>query len=95
MTAELSYQLRDSDAKLVITSSTGSSRALEAASLVGIPKNRVFEFVDPDKSPTRSDILPWTKIWASEGDSSSWSWRKFSTVAEAEATTAVVNYSSG
>ncbi|KAK5045783.1 hypothetical protein LTR84_008876 [Exophiala bonariae] len=92
---ELSYQLRDSNATLVITSSAGASRALEAASQVGIPKDRVFEFVDPDKTPTRGDILPWTNFWASEEGGAAWEWRKFSTVDEAQTTTAVVNYSSG
>ncbi|KIW26349.1 uncharacterized protein PV07_09449 [Cladophialophora immunda] len=93
--AELIYQLKDSDAKLIIASSAGITTALEAASQVGIPKGRVFEFADPEDKSTQSGLPSWTDIWAAENESATWTWKPISSAKEARETTVAINYSSG
>ncbi|OAG35043.1 hypothetical protein AYO21_10775 [Fonsecaea monophora] len=92
---ELSYQLKDSDAKLIITSAAGVQTALEAAAQVGIPRHRVFEFADPLDKRTQSGLPSWTDIWATEQQSATWTWKRISSAKEAQETTVAINYSSG
>ncbi|KAH0842472.1 4-coumarate--CoA ligase-like 7 [Fonsecaea pedrosoi] len=93
--SELSYQLKDSDAKLIITSAAGVQTALEAAAQVGIPRHRVFEFADPLDKRTQSGLPSWTDIWATEQQSATWTWKRISSAKEAQETTVAINYSSG
>ncbi|KIX09206.1 uncharacterized protein Z518_00285 [Rhinocladiella mackenziei CBS 650.93] len=92
---ELSYQLKDSDARLIITGPAGATTALQAAGQAGIPTDRVFELAEPQDESTQSGLPSWTQIWASEDASASWTWRTFSSAREAQEATAVLNYSSG
>ncbi|KAL3472698.1 acetyl-CoA synthetase-like protein [Aspergillus californicus] len=93
---ELEYQLRDSEATILISSVEGLNVAVEAANKVGLPTARllVLGTVEPQQGQT-SRIRPWTAIWASPEEARSWSWEKIVTKEEAVATTAVINYSSG
>lgn len=93
---ELEYQLRDSEATILISSAEGLHVAVEAANKVGLPTDRVLVLgtVESQRGE-RSPIRPWTAIWASPEDARSWSWEKIATMEEAAATTAVINYSSG
>ncbi|KAL2008687.1 hypothetical protein VTN00DRAFT_6881 [Thermoascus crustaceus] len=96
--SELEYQLRDSEARTLITSPDTASIALKAATKAGLPRDRVYLFCDPEEDLKRHASLqlrPWTDIWASVEESSSWSWRKITTLEDAMSTTAVLNYSSG
>ncbi len=100
---ELEYQLRDSGAKLLLAGPSQISVALDAAARVGLPRDKVYLFCDPDdatnyssQSQSQSLSLPvWTQFWRPAAEVQSWSWRKMHTVDEAKDTTAIINYSSG
>jgi hypothetical protein len=94
---ELEYQLRDSGAKLVLAGPDQVSVALDAASRVGLRRDLVYLFCDPDEAQmhTSQPIPPWTKIWRPAAEVQSWSWRRIETLEEAQGTTAILNYSSG
>lgn len=80
---------------MIITNATGARTAIEAVKQVGLPQERVFEFADPHDHNTKSGLPSWTSIWASESEAQGWTWRTFSSMQEAQTTTAAINYSSG
>lgn len=95
---ELEYQLRNSEAKLILVGQEQIPVALKAATKAGLTHNNVYLFCEPEEGlATHSSykILPWTKIWRPIEEARSWSWRKIDTLKEAEETTAIINYSSG
>lgn len=94
---ELIFQLRDSGAKLLLTGVDAASNALEAAKLVGIPTSKVFTFCDPwdCNKPQPHGLEPWTSFWAPAPSVKNWSWKRITTLEEAQSTTAIINYSSG
>lgn len=89
--------MRDSEATILISSPEGLNIAAEAANKVGLPMDRVLVLGTGGESQRgeKSPIRPWTAIWASPEEGRSWSWEKITTMKEAAATTAVINYSSG
>ncbi|KAL4997877.1 hypothetical protein BDV10DRAFT_194864 [Aspergillus recurvatus] len=95
--SEVEYQLRDSDAKIVLAGPEQVSVALDAASRVGIPRDSVYLFCDPDDVSVYSSlpVQPWTRIWRPTEEVRSWSWKRIQTAQEAQETTAIINYSSG
>lgn len=95
---ELAYQLKDSQSKLLFTSSATVRVAEQAAALAGIPRDHIMLFCDPDSDLSIADTLgikPWTSIWSSPIESTTWAWKKITTPEEAGSTTAIINYSSG
>ncbi|KAL2826235.1 hypothetical protein BDW59DRAFT_179598 [Aspergillus cavernicola] len=94
---ELEYQLRDSDAKVILAGPVQATVALEAASRVGLSQDQIYLFCDPDEVPQYSaqGPRPWTEIWRPAAEVESWSWRRIETLQEAQQTTAIINYSSG
>ncbi|KAL3454576.1 hypothetical protein BJX65DRAFT_315731 [Aspergillus insuetus] len=94
---ELEYQIRDSDAKLVLAGPDQAAVALDAAARVGLRKEQVYLFCDPDDSRQRTSlpIQPWTNFWRPASEAQSWAWKKIDTLQEAQETTAIINYSSG
>jgi hypothetical protein len=93
---ELEYQLRDSEATILVSSVEGLSVAVEAANKVGLPTDRVLVLGTAESEQRQmSPIRPWTAIWASPEEARSWLWEKITTKEEAAVTTAVINYSSG
>ncbi|KAL4818508.1 hypothetical protein BDW67DRAFT_156708 [Aspergillus spinulosporus] len=94
---EVEYQLRDSDAKLILAGPAQVPIALDAASRVGLPRDRVYLFCDPDDISNDSSLpaQPWTRIWSPADEVRSWSWKTIQTLKEAQETTAIINYSSG
>ncbi|CBF88756.1 uncharacterized protein ANIA_00801 [Aspergillus nidulans FGSC A4] len=94
---EVEYQLRNSDAKLILAGSTQVPVALDAASRVGLPRDRVYLFCDPEDISNDSSlpVQPWTRIWRPADEVRSWSWKRIQTLKEAQETTAIINYSSG
>src|SRR4051794_8461841 len=95
---ELVYQLKDSGARLLLTGMDSVENALKAAKEVGIPRNRIFTFCDPDgqhKDPHPSGLKPWTSFWVSPNEAKPWQWRKITSKEEAQNTTCIINYSSG
>ncbi|KAL3481308.1 hypothetical protein BJX99DRAFT_271244 [Aspergillus californicus] len=94
---ELEYQLKDSDAKLILAGPVQVPVALDAASRVGLGGDQVYLFCDPEDVPLHSLLSPppWTQIWRPAAEVQAWSWRKMTTLQEAQETTAIINYSSG
>ncbi|KIW94002.1 uncharacterized protein Z519_05318 [Cladophialophora bantiana CBS 173.52] len=96
--SELAYQLRDSGATLLLTGPDRVDVALSAAVEVGLSRDRVSVFHDPDEdlsSYNLHDLKSWTEIWTSEEAVRHWSWKRLSTLEEADKKTAIINYSSG
>ncbi|KAL3443707.1 acetyl-CoA synthetase-like protein [Aspergillus insuetus] len=93
---ELEYQLRDSEARILISSSDKLGVAADAAKKIGLPLERVL-VLGHGGSPTnqQSSIRQWTDIWVSPEEAKYWTWERIATEEEAMSTTAVVNYSSG
>ncbi|KAL2851053.1 hypothetical protein BJY01DRAFT_261087 [Aspergillus pseudoustus] len=94
---ELEYQLRDSDAKLLLVGPDQVAVALDAASRVGLRREQVYLFCDPGDVPQSNaqSIRSWTEIWRPAAEAQSWTWKKIKTLQEAQETTAIINYSSG
>jgi acyl-CoA synthetase (AMP-forming)/AMP-acid ligase II len=96
---ELSYQLKDSEAKVLLTSADGIEVALKAAAKAGMTAEQVYLFNDPldanSATSGYSEVKPWTDIWAPEEGIWKWEWYRITNQEEAASTTAVINYSSG
>ncbi|KAL3442005.1 hypothetical protein BJX65DRAFT_313315 [Aspergillus insuetus] len=94
---ELAYQLRDSEARIVIAHTDTVSLALATARKVGLPATYVYLFTNPGESLERTHeaLRPWTDIWASPEDARRWTWYRITTMEEAQGTAAIINYSSG
>ncbi|OAL36287.1 hypothetical protein AYO20_04445 [Fonsecaea nubica] len=96
--SELAYQVRDSGASLLLTGPDGIDVALKAASEVGLSRNRILVFHDPDEDLSSyhlHGLESWTNIWTTEDAVRQWSWKRLATVEELDGKTAIVNYSSG
>ena len=96
--AELEYQLRDSEASLLITAPENAETSLKAADAIGLSHDQVFFFADWGEDLLRFaslGIKSWLTIWSPVEDVQSWSWRRLTTLEEVQSTTAVINYSSG
>ncbi|KAJ2901216.1 AMP-binding enzyme [Zalerion maritima] len=98
---ELAHQLKDSGAKFMLTAEKSLQTALEAAELVGLPKNRVLVFTDEAferelaesrKKKYGEGVRHWTDLIADKNDGISFSWVEPS---DSGTTTCCLNYSSG
>lgn len=94
---ELEYQLRDSEAKLILVGPDQVSVALKAAFQAGLSQECIYLFCDPEETTRHQSqsLAPWTNIWQPVSDIQSWSWRRINNLEEAKETTAIINYSSG
>ncbi|GAQ12312.1 4-coumarate--CoA ligase-like 9 [Aspergillus lentulus] len=95
--AELSYQLADSGAKLIIAHPDTAALAVHTASKLGLPVTSVLLFTDPGDQPTGvfPGLRKWTDIWAPPEEARVWKWEPIRTIEEAQNTAAIINYSSG
>ena len=96
---ELAYQLLDSGASFLITSEGSLDTALEAASSIKFPRDRMFVMGDgyevfENRAQAIRGIQHWTSFLASPAESSKFEWEEFSTDEQMNRT-AVLNYSSG
>lgn len=83
---------------MILTHPEIAHTALKAASDAGRSKNTVYLFTDPGEDMSKYSSLqlrPWNDIWSTIDVISLWTWKKISSVDEAKATTAILNYSSG
>ncbi|KAJ5733813.1 hypothetical protein N7493_002599 [Penicillium malachiteum] len=92
---ELAYQLKDSGASILLTSRNGIQTALKAAAEVSLPPSQVFVFGDPNEDLENLPVAPWTNLWVTTEEAALWKWHRITSFEEANATTAVLNYSSG
>lgn len=93
--SELAYQLKDSDARVLLCSAGVAEKARKAAREVGLDEGMVYEFCDPETRASSSGLKLWTSFWAEESAAQRWTWREFTTATESQTTAAVLNYSSG
>ncbi|KAF9889084.1 hypothetical protein FE257_008061 [Aspergillus nanangensis] len=92
---ELEYQLRDSDARLLITHPGGVGTATAVAGRVGLPQDRIYIFEDIPGTGKAHSANSWLQLWCSPSEIQGWEWERMSSLAEAQSTTAILNYSSG
>ena len=95
---ELAYQLRDSDASLLICAAASVEIGLDAAAQIGMPKEKVFVFDDAVESraggQSKQGCRHWETLLASVEGGERFTWKACNTAAEADETIAL-NYSSG
>lgn len=96
---ELAYQLQDSGATYVITAEASLDTALEAASSIKFPLDRVFVMGDgyeifENRTKPVQGVEHWTTLLASPSEGSKFEWEEFTTSEQMDRT-AVLNYSSG
>ena len=96
---EVAYQLQDSGATFLITAASSVATALDAASSIDFPKDRIFVMgngseIFEDRSTAVSGVQHWTSLLASASEAAGFSWEEFTT-REQMNRTAVINYSSG
>lgn len=101
---ELAFQLRDSQANVMIAASQNGKTALEAAQACGMDVSKLFLIEqgnirdsDPDDAPVRADdklTMPrsWTHLIASEAQGHDFHWNE---PENSEAAVCTLNYSSG
>ncbi|KHO11198.1 hypothetical protein MAA_11276 [Metarhizium robertsii ARSEF 23] len=90
---ELAHQLSNSTAKVVLAHPAVLDRAIAACDMVGIQKDRIFQFSD-EVEPTRNGIEDWTCMLGTPQQAENWSWPLL-TSKESTQTIATINYSSG
>lgn len=95
---ELAHQLQDSEAKFLLCSTESLDTGLEAASQVGMSKDRVFVFndeVDARHQPKgMKGCRHWSTVLASVSEGEKYVWSNCYTLEESNQT-CVLNYSSG
>jgi acyl-CoA synthetase (AMP-forming)/AMP-acid ligase II len=90
---ELSHQLNNTGARVILAHPTLLETALGAAKNCGLPKERIFQFSDRPNVPL-DGILDWREFIGSAEEADQWQWKPM-TEKEAETTIATVNFSSG
>lgn len=96
---ELAYQLKDSGAIYLLCADASLDTGIEAATMIGMPLDRVFVFNHANFEPSASPIAPhkgcqhWSTLLASPEDAASFAWDDLR--GDASNTTLALNYSSG
>lgn len=89
---EIEHQLKDTGSKLILVHPSLVKTAVSAASRVGIPKERIFQFAD-HPCETLDGVQDWRNFIGSEEEARKWRWDN---MADTSTTTvATINYSSG
>lgn len=89
----MAYQIRNTEASVLLAHPDILSTAVVAAHEAGLPKERVFLFSDESSSETE-EILNWRSILGTDEEASQYRWHHM-TGADAVNTVATINYSSG
>jgi hypothetical protein len=87
------YQLKNTDAKVLLVHPTLLDVALPAAEKVGLGRDRLFLF-DEDMHASTQGVKDFRSIMADPEDARNWQWERLDGD-QAKNTTAVLNYSSG
>ncbi|GES63234.1 acetyl-CoA synthetase-like protein [Aspergillus terreus] len=90
---ELEYQIRNTDAKLLLVHPSLIDNAIEASRRAGLSKDRIFLF--PDDAPTGpiQGVHDWRTMIGTEEEGASWKWDEMADTAQS--VVATINYSSG
>ncbi|KAL8975197.1 MAG: hypothetical protein Q9197_000589 [Variospora fuerteventurae] len=91
--SELSYQLKDTGARLLLTHPALLATACDAAAPVGLPSNQILLFSEKGNAPING-IMDWRTVLGSQVAAGSHQW-KHMTEEESTQTVAAINYSSG
>lgn len=95
---EVAYQLKDSDAFCLICAESSLDTGIEAASIAGLPKSRVFVFNNQVFDGQGSDVKGcknWGSIFAPAEEAKSYQWPTLDSSPEDSHQTLALNYSSG
>ena len=91
--SELAYQLKDTEARVLLAHPSLLQTAVDAAQDAGLSKERLFQFSELEQ-PLRQGISDWRSILSNERDAEQYQWGELSEE-EATKTVAAINYSSG
>ncbi|OIW26049.1 4-coumarate-CoA ligase [Coniochaeta ligniaria NRRL 30616] len=91
--SELTHQMQNTTAKLLLSHPAHLPLALRAASAAGIPQSHIFQFSDVPNAPLHG-IPDWRALIGSESQGASYVWPEL-TPAQARSAVATINYSSG
>ncbi len=87
------YQIKHTEAKLLLVHPSALTTALAAAKIAGLRKEHIFLFSDVDCGEI-DGIRDWRSMLGTIELSQSWQWQHL-TFEESKRRTAVINYSSG
>ncbi|KAH7386546.1 4-coumarate-CoA ligase [Cadophora sp. MPI-SDFR-AT-0126] len=90
---EMVYQLKDTQARVLLAYPSLLKTAIQAAKEAGLPKHRVFQFSDKPNQ-TVDGVKDWREMLGSDEEAKGFSWPKL-TPEETTKTVATINYSSG
>lgn len=97
---ELAYQLQDTGAKFLITSTNSLATAREAAKSAGFAEKNLFVFDNgyatfDGTGQSMDGVEHWSRLIASRDEARGFAWREFSIRDDQANTTCALNYSSG
>ncbi|KAF8850670.1 4-coumarate-CoA ligase [Acephala macrosclerotiorum] len=90
---ELAHQLKDTQARILLTYPNLVNNAITAASQAGFSKSCIFQFSDEENS-TIDGVKDWRHLIGTPQEAEAYSWPELS-LKESINTTATINYSSG
>lgn len=90
---EISFQIENTGARLMLVDPGLLEGALKAADKVGFPRDRIFLFSDQPCKPQKG-IDDWSSFLGTQAESKDWQWHRMSSE-ESKTRVAVLNYSSG
>lgn len=91
--SEMVHQLRNTEARVLLTHPSLVKTAVAAAKQVGLSKDRIFLFSDSENA-SQEGIQDWRHLLGDHSDGASYDWPKLSPE-ESLTTVATINYSSG
>lgn len=89
---EIEHQIKDAGVQTILVHPSLVSTAVAAASRVGLPKQRIFQFSDHPCAPIEG-VLDWRSMIGTEEEGTRWKWDEM--VDSSASTAATINYSSG
>lgn len=90
--SELQYQIRNTEAKVLLVHPSLVKTAVDAASKAGLPGDQIFQFSDRP-CPRNDQVRDWRSMIGSEESTSTYTWDEMDNIANK--VIATVNYSSG
>ncbi|GAB1218609.1 hypothetical protein ATERTT37_007872 [Aspergillus terreus] len=91
--SELEYQIRNTDAKLLLAHPSLIDNAIEASRRAGLSKDRIFLFTDEAPIGPLHGVHDWRTMIGTEEEGASWKWDEMADTAQSAVAT--INYSSG
>lgn len=89
----MSYQMRNTEAKIVFVHPTLLQTARKGAKAAGLPESQLYAFSDVEHKPV-DEIQDWRSLLGNNAEASSYTWPRW-TRSESLHQVATVNYSTG